>query len=667
MQAVSKAQPDRIYDHRVIKHVQCALSLRKGNDFPEVLRFSFTEFFLASNHLNGTIRHPAARAGSSKNSEDEKRMAGGLDVSAYKDGLIVLTTAAVIVPLVNRLKLSPILGFLVAGVALGPKGLGAFTSHYPMLDYVTVTGEKQIAAIAELGIVFLLFLIGLELSPQRLLTMRRLVFGLGGLQIVVSTAVLAAGLVGLGLKPGTAALIGASLSLSSTAIVVELLARSGRMATTTGRTSFAVLIAQDLAVVPLLFLVGVVGSGQQGSVWLELLEALGEGALAIVAIVLVSRFLLQPLFRLVATPDNPEFFIAATILVAIGTGVVSAFAGLSMALGAFVAGLVLAETEYRRAIEVTIEPFKSLLLGVFFFSVGMSIDPGMIWHHPFLIIGGVVALAGTKTIITYGLARLFKVSRGAALETSFLLGPGGEFAFIVIAMTLSLSLIERNLADVLLTTVAVSMAVLPFIAIAGRAFSRRFVSTVLPAEALVAPPGDIAQRAIVVGHGRVGEVVCAMLERHNVPYLVTDRDAPTVARWRQRGRPIFYGDASNPLFLKSCGLDQASALIVTINVPGKVKDIVRAAKALRDDVVIVARARDAAHARELYAIGVTDAVPETIEASLQLSEAALVGIGVPTGYVIASVHEKRDEFRHELQEAARQQGHGESHAIRSKR
>lgn len=594
-------------------------------------------------------------------------MAGGLDISAYKDGLIVLTTAAVIVPLVNRLKLSPILGFLAAGVALGPKGLGAFTGSYPMLDYITVTGEKQIAAIAELGIVFLLFLIGLELSPQRLLTMRRLVFGLGGLQIVVSTTALAAGLYWLGLKPGTALLIGASLSLSSTAIVVELLARSGRLATTTGRTSFAVLIAQDIAVVPLLFLVGVVGSGQQGAVWLELLQALAEGALAIIAIVLVSRFLLQPLFRLVAAPDNPEFFIAATILVAIGTGVVSAIAGLSMALGAFVAGLVLAETEYRRAIEVTIEPFKSLLLGVFFFSVGMSIDPGMIWRHPLLIIAGVAALSLVKAGIAYGLARLFKVSRAAAIETAFLLAPGGEFAFIVIAMTLSLSLIDRYTAEFLLTVVAVSMAVLPFIAVGGRSLSRRLVSQALPAEAMIAPPGDVAQRAVVVGHGRVGEVVCAMLERHKVPYLVTDRDVGTVVRWRDRGRAIFYGDASNPLFLKSCGLEQASALIITINVPGKVKEIVKAAKLMREDVVIVARARDAAHARELYAIGVTDAVPETIEASLQLSEAALVGLGVPTGYVIASVHEKRDQFRNELQEAARSQGLDESRAIRPKK
>lgn len=594
-------------------------------------------------------------------------MAGGLDVSAYKDGLIVLTTAAVIVPFVKKMKLSPILGFLAAGVVLGPKGLGAYIGTYPVLDHITVTGEKQIAAIAELGIVFLLFLIGLELSPQRLLTMRRLVFGLGGLQIIVSTAALAAGLYWFGLNAGTALLIGASLSLSSTAIVVELLARSGRLATTTGRTSFAVLIAQDLAVVPLLFLVGVVGKDQQGNVWLELLQALAEGALAIAAIVLVSRFLLQPLFRLVAAPDNPEFFIAATILVAVGTGVVSAFAGLSMALGAFVAGLVLAETEYRRAIEVTIEPFKSLLLGVFFFSVGMSIDPGLIWRHPVLIAVGVIALVSIKAVIAYGLARLFKVSRAAAIDTSFLLAPGGEFAFIIIAMALSLSLIGRDFAEFLLTIVAVSMAALPFIAVAGRSFARRFVSTVLPPEAMVTPPGDVAQRAIVVGHGRVGEVVCAMLERHKVPYLVTDRDVGTVARWRQRGRAVFYGDASNPMFLKSCGLDQASALIITINVPGKVKEIVRAAKLLRDDVVIVARARDAAHARELYAIGVTDAVPETIEASLQLSEAALVGIGVPTGYVIASVHEKRDEFRHELQEAARDQGLDNSRAIRPKR
>jgi CPA2 family monovalent cation:H+ antiporter-2 len=594
-------------------------------------------------------------------------MAAALDLSAYKDGLIVLGTAAVIVPLVNRIKFSPILGFLAAGLILGPKGLGAFTQEFPILDFVTVTGEKQIAAIAELGIVFLLFLIGLELSPQRLFKMKRLVFGLGGLQIALSTLVLAAGLLALGFNPGTAAVIGASLSLSSTAIVVEILARSGRVATSTGRTSFAVLIAQDIAVVPLLFLVGVVGAGQQGSIWWELSLALAQGALAIAAIVLISRVVLKPLFRLVAMPDNPEFFIAATIFVAIGTGVASAFAGLSMALGAFVSGLVLAETEYRRAIEVTIEPFKSLLLGVFFFSVGMSIEPALILRSPLLIIGGVLTLLVIKTVIAYGLARAFRVANATAIETSFLLASGGEFAFIVIAMILSLGLLGRTEAELLLTIVAVSMALLPTIAVVARRFSRQFSVLVLPQEAMVQPPIDEMQRAIVVGHGRVGEVVCDMLDRHNVPYLATDRDVSAVSLWRRRGRNIFYGDASNQLFLKNCGIDKASAVIVTINNAAKIMEVVHAAKTLRSDIVIVARARDATHARELYAAGVTDAVPETIEASLQLSEAALVGLGVATGYVIASVHEKRDEFRHELQEAARAQGLGQSHGIRPKR
>lgn len=594
-------------------------------------------------------------------------MASALDMAAYKDGLIVLTTAAVIVPLVNRLKFSPILGFLAAGVVLGPKGLGALASSFPYLDFITVTGEKQIAAIAELGIVFLLFLIGLELSPQRLLTMRRLVFGLGGLQILVSTAALGMLLIQWGMAPGPAAIIGASLSLSSTAIVVEILSRSGRIATTTGRSSFAVLIAQDIAVVPLLFLVGVVGGEHNGPLWLALLLALGEGAFAIVGIVIVSRVLLKPLFRLVAAPDNPEFFIAATILVAVGTGVASAFAGLSMALGAFVAGLVLAETEYRRAIEVAIEPFKSLLLGVFFFSVGMSIDPGAIWRSPLLILAGLCALLFVKAVIAFVLARLFRISTAASLETAFLLAPGGEFAFIVIALSLSFNLLTRHDAELLLTIVAVSMAALPFLAVLGRRLAKQFARAALSPEALATPPTDAMRRAIVVGHGRVGQVVCDMLDRHKVPYLATDRDAGLVTLWRQRGRDVFYGDATNPLFLKSCGIDQASAVIITIHVSSKVRDIVKAARALRHDIIIVARARDAAHARELYTAGVTDAVPETIEASLQLSEAALVELGVPTGYVIASVHEKRDQFRHELQEAARAQGARQSRGIRPKR
>ena len=575
------------------------------------------------------------------------------DIGIFKDALLILGTAGVIVPMIHKLRISPILGFLGVGAALGPHGLGRLAAGEPALEWFTVTGERQIAVLADMGIVFLLFFIGLELSMRRMRTMRRLVFGLGGLQSILGT--LAIGLIAwaLGQPPAAALIIGACLALSSTAIVVELLSRQHRMTSVTGRTSFAILLAQDLAVVPLLFLIGVLGSRDDGSIALGILLALGQAAIAVVVIGLVGRALLRPLFRLVASTDSSELFMAATLLIAVGAGVVAALAGLSMALGAFIAGLLLAETEYRRAIEAMIEPFKGLLLGVFFFSVGMHIELATIWGQPLLMLAGVVVLIVAKTALLAPICRLWGLPWAASVETSLLLAPGGEFAFIGIGMASFLHLVDGEVAAKVLAVVSLTMVVLPPLSILGRRLAAR-LETAGPVEPLatVLPPDDHAARVLVVGHGRVGQLVCDMLDHHKVPYLATDRDPGLVSRWRKRGRPIYYGDVSNRLFLERCGIGEAPGVILTIDNYETVEEIVRTARARRPDVLIVARARDAQHARHLYTLGVTDTVPETIEASLQLAESALVGLGVPMGLVIASIHERREVVRHELQAAA---------------
>jgi CPA2 family monovalent cation:H+ antiporter-2 len=330
---------------------------------------------------------------------------------------------------------------------------------------------------------------------------------------------------------------------------------------------------------------------------------------------------------------------------------------MSMALGAFVAGLLLAETEYRKAIEATVEPFKGLLLGVFFFSVGMLIDLRLLLGSPAFILVSALALIALKAVILAPLARLFGAPWPAAVEAALLLGPGGEFAFIVIAVAISQGLLESASGSTILTTVAVTMALLPALSRLSLAVARRLDGgPEVPSEIAVEPPQDEEVRAIVIGHGRVGRVMCEMLERHGVPYLATERELATVAKWRRRGRPVYYGDAKQPGFLRRCGIEKASSLILTIHSLADIDEIVRVARILRPNLSIVCRARDGEHARHLYGIGVTDAVPETIEASLQLSEAALVGLGVPTGPVIASIHEKRDEFRYDLQQAAGRYG-----------
>lgn len=579
-------------------------------------------------------------------------MAGPSEIFVFKDALIVLGTAAVVAPVVHRLKISPVLGFLVVGAALGPFGLGRLAEHSRAIAWLTVTGERQIAFIADLGIVFLLFFIGLELSMRRLITMRRLVFGLGGLQSTLSTVVISLAAVWLGQPPAAALIIGACLALSSTAIVMELLSGQRRMMSTTGRTSFAILLAQDLAVVPLLFLISALGGHSEGNVAQGIVIALIEAVVAIGIIALVGRLVLKPLFRLAASTDNPEFFMAATLLIAVGSGVIAAYAGLSMALGAFIAGLLLAETEYRRAVEAMIDPFRGLLLGVFFFSVGMHIDLSFIWREPLLVIGGFAAMMIAKSVLLAPLCRLFGVPWAASVETALLLAPGGEFAFIGIGLATQFGLIDAGIAAALLAVVSLTMATLPFVSLVARRAAQRVareIASDAPATAL--PPDDHAKRVIVVGHGRVGQLVCDMLDRHQIPYVAADRDAPRVERWRKLGRPVYFGDASNTLFLQRCGIDEAVGVIVTIDTAA-VDDVVRAVRARRPDVMIVARAHDAQHARHLYTLAVTDTVPETIEASLQLAESALVGIGVPMGLVIASIHERREQFRHELQAAA---------------
>jgi CPA2 family monovalent cation:H+ antiporter-2 len=594
-------------------------------------------------------------------------VAAAINIDAYSDALVVLGTAGIVVPLVRRFGFSPVLGYLAAGAFLGPLGLGSLINAFPFLYWVTVVDAKNVAGIAELGVVFLLFIVGMELSYERLKTMRRLVFGLGSLQVILSAAVIGGIAALAGNSPTVSIILGACLALSSTAIVVEVLSNQGRLATTAGRASFAVLLAQDLAVVPILLFVSILGGDTSSAVPTNLALTLLNATLAVAAIAIVGRLFLRPLFRSVASAGSIELFVAATLFVIISTGVAAALAGLSMALGAFIAGLLLAETEFRKAIETAAGPFKGLLLGVFFFTVGMNIDVRELAREPFWLLASVVGLIGIKFILLTGLARIFRLPWSAAIETGLLLGPGGEFAFVGIGLAATLGLISSNVSSFTLTVTSVTMALIPVLSLVARRLTPRFREPrALDPELTVAPSGG-AGHAIVIGHGRVGQVVCSLLDRHSYRYIAVDNNAAAVPEYRRTGREVYYGNATDPEFLKSCGLMDAKAVIVTVAGKADIDEIVRQVRALRTDIVIVSRARDAGHARHLYAIGVTDAVPETIEASLQLSEAALIGLGHAAGSVIASIHEKRDEFRRELQEAAAREASGTTHSVRPKR
>ena len=430
---------------------------------------------------------------------NEARMTSAIELASYKEALILLGTAGVVVPIVHRLRISPILGFLAAGALLGPHLLGALAARLPLLTYVTVQDGKDIAWLGELGVVFLLFVIGLELSPQRLMTMRRLVFGLGALQMLVAAAAIGFLAHKFGVAPRAAALIGLSLALSSTAIVIELMAAQDRLASSTGRAVFSVLLLQDLAVVPILFLVGAFGTQSDMPLAMGLGKALLQAVIVLAVIVALGLWLLRPLFRLVAATASHELFMATTLFVVLGSGVLSAAAGLSMALGAFVGGLLLAETEYRRAIEATIEPFKGLLLGVFFFSVGMQIDIAVLKQSPILILAMAAGLIGLKAALFVPLARWFGLSWPASLESALLLGPGGEFAFIIIGLAASSAIMDPAMAGQMLAVVTLTMVALPFLALAGRRIADVWRSPGAGCAGVVDPAGPERHQA---GHRR---------------------------------------------------------------------------------------------------------------------------------------------------------------------
>jgi len=574
-------------------------------------------------------------------------MPAHIESGAYKDVVLFLVTAGVVAPLFRRWRLSPILGFLGAGVLLGPFGLGSLAHRAPWLSAFTIDNPAEVAQLAELGVVFLLFMIGLELSWERLRTMRRLVFGLGAAQVALSVGAVGAAALALGQPLGAAAAIGAALALSSTAIVMPILAEQKRQHSLAGRATFSVLLFQDLAVAPILVTLTLIGR-RGGALTLspDLLLAFAPAALGVVGLLVLGRLVLRPMLRSVARAKSEELFVAACLLVVVGAGLISALSGLSMALGAFIAGLLLAETEFRHEVEVVIEPFKGLLLGLFFLSIGIGLDLPLLRAQPLEVLGAAGGLTLLNGGVVFLLGKLFRLRTRAAAEAALLLAGAGEFAFVILSQAIDQRLVDRAVGEALEVAATLSMVAIPMLAALGARIGGRKIS---PEELPEAPgaPAD-GPRVLIAGYGRVGRLVGEMLRRHEIAWVAVEQDARLVEAARHAGETLFYGDAARPDFLVRCGLGEAAALVVTMDDPDGAEAIVSVARGLRPALTIVARARDARHAQRLYDLGVTDAVPETVEASLQLSEALLVEIGVPMGLVIASIHERRDEFRKAL-------------------
>jgi CPA2 family monovalent cation:H+ antiporter-2 len=561
-------------------------------------------------------------------------MAGELGGQGLKDALVILGAAGIVIPAFARLKISPVIGFIIVGMIVGPFGLGALAEHRRWLDTITITDRAGIEPFAEFGIILLLFAIGLELSFRRLVAMRRSIFGIGAAEMLLGTMLIGAGLWFAGETAASAATLGVALAMSSTALVLPI----AGMSSPVGKAAFAMLLFEDLALVPLLFVLASSGPiSQLPFVFLK-------GALIIAAMLVAGRLLLPHLFAQAARTKSPELFLAVSLLTVILASLATAGAGLSPILGALVAGVIIAETEYRSEVEVVTAPFRGLALGVFLITVGMRIDIHLlvaIWPE---LLGALAAVLAVKTVVTGGLLRLSGSRAATAAETGLLMASPSETTLILIGAAAATGTIGSDTASFWQGVTALGLTVTPLLAKLGRLAGRQ-----VDHDAGDEPDeGEAKGRTVIFGFGRVGQMVADMLITHKRAYLAVDSDIDGVRRAREGGYNVLFGDVRRPELADKLHLGHAAALVLTMDDPVLVAQLARRVRGWVPDLPIIARARDTDHAAQLYKAGVTDAVPETLEASLQLAEAVLVDVGAPMGPVIASIHEKRSELRSEI-------------------
>ena len=572
-------------------------------------------------------------------------MAAELNNQGISDIVVILGAAGIVIPAFARFRITPIVGFILVGILVGPMGLGALVGQYPALEWFTITDAAAIIPIGEYGIILLLFSIGLELSFRRLWTMRQLVFGVGAAQLFAAGTIIALGLLTVGYGVTAAAGIGIALALSSTALVIPI---SGTQSAV-GKSALAMLLFEDLAIVPIIFILGALAPNADGGID-AMVQTLWQGAAVIVGMLVLGRFFLPRLFGQAARTKSPELFVAISLLVVIVASLVTGAVGLSPIVGALIAGLLIAETDYHSEVEVMTAPFRGLALGVFLITIGMQIDLRYVADNWATLVAAVAGVILVKAVVTASLLKLNGARTGTATETGVLMASPSETTLIVLGAAGAAAIIDAATINFWQVATAIGLTITPILARIGHDMSRRIElresdDEVQEQDATADP------RTVVIGFGRVGRLVADMLTTHNQPYIAVEANIDAVAEGRREGYKVIFGDISRPETLDKLSLGHARALILTMDQPVLAEHIVKRVRQWIPELTIVARARDAEHAARLYKAGATDAVPETLESSLQLSEAVLVDLGVPMGPVIASIHEKRDEFRRQIKEA----------------
>lgn len=558
------------------------------------------------------------------------------DLSYLRDIIILLSASLLVVITFAKIGLSPALGYLFAGMAIGPYGFGI------------ISEIEATKAIAELGIVFLLFATGLELTFAKLITIKKYVLGFGGLQIVLTTGLIASICKFVfGLNPEVSIIIGAALAMSSTAIVMQVIAENGDQSTRVGRLSFSILLMQDLAVIPILVLMPILQNSD-----LNIFHALGgaiiDAIIAMVIIYAIGRLLLRPIYRMIAESKNDVLFLSFTLIVILGSSYITNILGMSFALGAFIAGLMVAETEYRYRVEEEILSFKSLLMSLFFVAIGMSFDFDLLLKslpYVILVAFGLILL---KAGIIIGLCRFFKFPLAPAFHAGLLLAQGGEFSFVVFLLAVQKKFIEADLAQFLITTVTFTMALTPLLASIGRKVkSRLYTLELLRDNKLKREIGEISKHVVIIGFSKVGRIIAYILRKKRANYLILDHNHRIARMEKTKGYNIYYGDALNVDILNYVGLERCESVVVAIDDEIACMKITRFIHENFPNVAVITKSEGVNNIDRFKRVGASHVIAKNVEIALQLTHAAMASLGMKSEEMNSALASFRD-IDHEM-------------------